>query len=520
MASIINRTYELGIIDEAFDALLDQTSLLRTPIIDVHGIEGIGKTTILQHVMQKCQEHHLPYIRVDASESIPAIAREIIEQIKTHYPPLIAPLDTEDALDQVISAIRQLLDQYAAVLVLDSLDTENDELLRWLEIILRDLLENNRLFVVIASRKSFQFENERSVARKLTPLPLNPFDRASSKQYLDRIKIKPEMQHYIFEWTRGYPLAMDAMARAMSKEQLDPRKEQDRRQLIKIITERVIDRGILAGIASSEHEWYQTMLRLLSVPRRFNLVMMQMLIKQYAPQLAPPNSLAYIGLPKRINRTTDVLNWNMPRAGFAVDAPIRSIFLLQLQIEHPGLYLAIHSTLAQINQQFAEAVTGTDRVRYLQEYLYHSAYTSTGEALRQRLTQTVQQIIHESPEAFSQFSEEFSQDEELKESLGEYATTVTALIYAHQLEMARQLARESGGHDRVRNLHEYLNLVLQDPVAASIPIVFQQAIQEIKMSEPNEITHQLYHELVQDHHLKEILGEHAESIFSLMRDDS
>lgn len=520
MASIINRTYELGIIDEAFDALLDQTSLLRTPIIDVHGIEGIGKTTILQHVTHKCKEHHLPYIRVDASGSIPTIAYEIIEQIKTYYLPQIAPFNEEDPLNQVVSAIRQLLEQHAAVLVLDSLDTENDELLRWLEIMLRDLLENNRLFVVIASRKSLQFENERSVARKLTPLQLNPFDRTSSGQYLDTIQIKPEMHNYIFEWTRGYPLAMDAMARAMDKEHLDPRKETDRRKLIKAITERVVDQGILAGIDSSEHKWYQTMLRLLSVPRRFNLVMMQMLIKQYAPQFAPQNSLAYMGLFKRINRTTNVLNWNMPRAGFAVDTPVRCIFLLQLQIEHPELYLALHRTLAQINQQFAEAVTGTDRVRYLQEFLYHNAHIIAGEALRQLLKQTVQRIINESPEAFSQFSEEFSQDEELKEALGEQTATVTMLIHAHQLAMIRQLVKESSGRDRVRNLHEYLNVVSQDPIAGSIPLVFQQAIQEIKTAESREVIRQLHHELEQDYRLKEILGEHVESIFSLMRDDS
>lgn len=520
MASIINRTYELGIIDKAFDALLDQTSLLRTPIIDVHGIRGIGKTTILQHVTQKCNEHHLLYIRVDASKGISGIAHEIIGQLEKYHLPSNEQINTEESLNQIVSVIQLLLEQSAVVLILDAIDAENDKLLRWLEIMLRDLLENNQLFVVIASRKSLQFENERSVARKLTPLPLNPFDRASSEQYLDRIKIKPEMHNYIFEWTRGYPLAMDAMAQAISNEQLDPRKEQDRRQLIKIITDRVIDQGILAGIDSSEHEWYRTMLRLLSVARRFNLVIMQLLIKQYTPQFAPQNSLAYMALLKRINRTTDILNWNMPRAGYAVDAPIRNIFLLQLQIEHPELYLAIHRSLAQINQQFAEAVMGTDRVRYLQEYLYHNAYTTTGEALQQLLEQVVQQIIDESPEAFSQFPEEFSRDEELKEALGEQAITVMRLIHAHQLAMARQLAAESSERDRVRNLHEYLNTILQVPVAASIPLVFQQAIQEIRTTEPREIAHQLYNVLMQDHRLKEILGEHVESISSLMRDDA
>ncbi|HEU5229771.1 MAG TPA: NB-ARC domain-containing protein [Ktedonobacteraceae bacterium] len=520
MASIINRTYELSIIDEAFNALLDQTSLLRTPIIDVHGIEGIGKTTILQHVAQKCKEYHLPYLWVDASGGIPAIAHEIIEQIKQHHPSLITHLNIENPLDQVVSAIQLLLEQNAVVLVLDAIDTENEELLRWIELMLRDLLENNRLFVVIASRKSLQFEHERSVARKLTPLQLNPFDRASSEQYLDTIDIEPETHHYIFKWTRGYPLAMDTMARAMSAGQFDLEKSQDRKRLIKIITERVIDRGILAKIDPSEYQWYRAILSLLSVPRRFNLVIMQMLIRQYASQFAPQNSLAYIGLPKRINRTTDILNWNMPRAGFSIDAPIRNIFLLQLQIEEPEAYFAIHSTLARINQQLAEAVTGTDRVRYLQEYLYHSAHTSTGETLQQLLEQTVQQIINESPEAFSQFSEEYSQDEELKEALGAQAATVTALIHAHQLTTARLLVKESTGRDRVRNLHEYLNLLLQDPVATTIPANFQQAIREIKLTEQADIRRQLYSELAQDSRLKEILGEHIESISSLVRDDS
>jgi hypothetical protein len=56
---------------------------------------------------------------------------------------------------------------------------------------------------------------------------------------------------------------------------------------------------------------------------------MQDLRETFTPEVKLESSIAYWGLPKEINEATDVLNWNMTRAGFSVDDPIRTLFLAE-----------------------------------------------------------------------------------------------------------------------------------------------------------------------------------------------
>ena len=62
MKLFVNREPELKLIDESFQALSDRKRLLRTPIIEVQGVGGIGKTSLLREVEQRCQDTQLPYI--------------------------------------------------------------------------------------------------------------------------------------------------------------------------------------------------------------------------------------------------------------------------------------------------------------------------------------------------------------------------------------------------------------------------------------------------------------------------
>jgi hypothetical protein len=156
---------------------------------------------------------------------------------------------------------------------------------------------------------------------------------------------------------------------------------------------------------------------------------MQDLIEAFGPNsMKRESSLAYFSLPKAINEATDVLNWSLPRAGFSVDEPIRTIFLLLLKIEQPEHYFAIHDFLAQTNLELAKKIPGSDRVRYIRECLYHTASNTSSAHLSELLTQAMQIILGEPPETFLQFSEEFSQDEELKEALGSHLTTIQSMI--------------------------------------------------------------------------------------------
>jgi hypothetical protein len=431
MEPFVNRKNELKLIYASFDALLDKKRLLRTPIIEIQGVEGIGKTSLLRQVERRCYDTKLPHIWVDMGQSLSSVGDDIVTQVKkyTH--------EDKIYLEQSpVRATKALLEQGPLVMLFDSVDTAGTEQLGMIEALLRDLIDDEKLFVVLASKKALSFQQERSVARKLTSLSLKPLDRENCKSYFDQLgsPIEPEIRDLIFEWTRGYPLAMNVMAQAV-RSGLDPRTEQGRKDSLSLLTNQVINQQVFARIKPEERAYYQSALQLFSVPRRFNLVIMQDLIEKFAPELKRESSLAYFSLPKSINEATDVLNWSMTRAGFSVDEPIRNIFLLLMKIEQPQRYFAIHDFLARINLDLAREVPRSDRVRYIREYLYHTASNTSSSSLSELLDQAMQIILQEPPEAFLQFSEEFSLDEELKEALGDHLATIQPMISARLVKI-------------------------------------------------------------------------------------
>ena len=338
--------------------------------------------------------------------------------------------------------------------------------------------------------------------------------------------IEPEVQDIIFEWTGGYPLAVNAMVQAIRNEKLDPRKEEDRVQILSIITEHVIKQGILADAvqAPDDFQWYQTMLSLFSVPRRCNIPMMQRMTETFAPEYRLSGSLAYLGLPKIINQAADVLSWNPSKAGFSLDASIRHVFLNKLKIEQPERYTAIHKFLADINRREAMKYTGTDRIRALQEYLYHSACSEEDTALQHIVEKTVQQFIAESAtdparfiENFSSFHEEYMRDEELQAVLGAYSGTVISLMYKHLATINRQLtATATSPQERVFYLREFFDYSILDPAVNDVRLLAQQLIQQIVREESANIRHRLYDLLSSDAQIRERLDAHADDILSLL----
>ena len=466
MESFVDRETALKYINNAFETLQDKKRLLRNPIVDFYGIGGIGKTFLLKKVQQRCQDEQLRCIWVDASKGISNVSHEVIRQMQQYSIPLPFGDSDTNSLSDFISAVRILLKRGPVVILFDSIDTSDKAQLNWLETLLRDLSDDNNLFVVLTSKRALSFENDRSLARKLTLFPLRPFDRPGCEAYLNTIgnQIETEIRDSIFLWTRGYPLALNVMVQAVTSG-LDPRKDEDQKEIITHLIDQVLHRSVLARVDLKERDWYQTVLSLLSVPRHFNLVVMEDLIEKFTPELALANSLEYFGLPREINETTEVLDWSVTGIGFSVDTPVRAILSLKLRIEQSEIYYEAHRFLAQMNKKWAIEVSGADRMRYLREYLYHSAcskpYSGSQRANLETNTQTeaslltttptgressedtatlpqlfanmLQQITERPPEFLQQFASEFSQDEELREVLGENFEALSSLIDSNYL---------------------------------------------------------------------------------------
>ncbi|RAQ96550.1 ATP-binding protein [Thermogemmatispora tikiterensis] len=423
----VNREFELHLIDEALQTLQDRQRLLRTPVVELCGVRGIGKTALLRQVQQRCQATDVPFIWAEAGRGESLLERQIVEQVQRYRVNLSrAEMDSSEmlgpGLQRAVEALRLLAQRGRAVLLVDAVDAGNERQVRWLETLLRELLKEYTLFVVLASPRLVSFERERSVARKVTVLELGPLDRPSCDVYLQKVglPLDAEVRELIFSWTRGYPLAMEVLTEAI-RGGLDPRQPADRLQLLQLLIERVVRQGVLHKLPAEERSAYERLLRLLSVPRRFNLLMLQELIEQFAPEWARESPLAYFFLPRELNDRTEVVRWHLDRAGYAVEGPVRWLFLLALQIEQPEQFALLHRWLATFNQRLAGRVNGSDRIRYLREWLYHSAFSLESAALAEGIRELLATLSWETAEARVQFVEEVRQDQELLEALGQHA---------------------------------------------------------------------------------------------------
>src|SRR2546430_12526139 len=110
----VNREKELGQITEAVETLQDEQRLLRTPIIEFSGVQGIGKTTLLQQVKAICDSKSLSCIMANA------------EQI------------TSSDFNRIESLVRK----GPAAIILDSLDAVGNEQFQTIEMRLSELIEH------------------------------------------------------------------------------------------------------------------------------------------------------------------------------------------------------------------------------------------------------------------------------------------------------------------------------------------------------------------------------------------
>jgi hypothetical protein len=431
--NFINRGEELKLITGAFEALQDKNRLLRTPIIGFFGVDGMGKTSMLREVKQRCAQQSLRCIWVDANQSpLQFLSQWLRQARKLALDEATDTAQTAEALcAQSVDAMKALLAQEPVVTLLDEVDPDRLEDVGWIETILHDLIDVDNLFVVLASQQQVSFEKYRSVARKLISHQLKPFDQHACQSYLSDIAgtIDPEIREEIIFWVRGYPLAMKVMSRLIQEQKLDPRVPADQKQLISALMAEVVDQGVFARVESQRLLRCKAYVGLLSIPRRFNLVILQSLTEHFAPELTLAGKLEYLGLPGQINQGTDVLYWDMRKGGFTINETVRRLFFRQSAIEQPERFQAIHRFLAQQNQQFASEVNGSDRMRYLREYLYHSTFVEDAATLSALLTTVLQNIATEKFDSIVQFSEELQQDEELKNALGpQHLASITNFV--------------------------------------------------------------------------------------------
>lgn len=527
MQNFVDRKPELTIVEEAIDDLQNKERLLKTPIIDFYGVEGIGKTQLLMQINKKCAEEQVPRIWATATKTLPEIEQSIIDQAE-RYLEKSKPLHTRN-VDQsgqtAIEYTKALLDQGPAVMLLDAIDSTDEDQLQWLEKLLSGLAIYSKFFVVLSSRQSIPFEKEKSIARRLTLHPIQPLDRDSSEKYLEyqQPPFKPEMRNIIFEWTQGYPAAMNAMISGITQEKFDPLTTEGSQQLIKYIIERVITNGLLKHIKPEEQEQIQRLLFLLAIPRRLNLVIMQKLIEEFEPDLKMGStSLSYMVLPNKINQAMGIFTWKQDKAGYCIEEPVRHLLLLAWQIEQPERYRQINLFLAQLHQYTSVIIPGPDHIRNQREYLYHSANSLDPQQLEPVLNQTLQGIVsdaEQNPEWLVQFVEEFKNDKELHEALGEQTEVVQNFLrYPHLANiMFAAYEQEENSEKRFNSLLASFYYAVQDSANNEQATKLRDQLQQLLSTESPSFMLKLYEKLYSDTRFQSVLGEYLNTLHTAIQ---
>ena len=420
---------ELQFIEYAFAALVNNQPLRSLMFVNYFGVDGIGKTSLLQEIKLRCGKRGIASVMVDASQQTGGIWRDLLAQLKGYQNAPLPVLDLPDIelYTLAINALKEYLATRPLVLLLDSVDTQDAVQVAQIERMLGELLGNSNFLTIIASKQKISFNNKPALTRNLKPFQLKPFDRAGSDIYLNRIghDLAASDRERIFELTHGYPLAMTVMTQAILGDRLNPQIPEHRSRLFATLWNLVIDKKIFANMESEERDWCRAHISLLSLPRRFNMTLLKELLLRFEPTLASRNPLENWGrLLNQIPRKTGIMDWDDRRDGYTVAEPVRNLFFQRCQLEQPERFHQINSFLSEHNLRHARR----GNMKAWREYLYHCAFTLQAQDLSDAIQRMVKPVRNATLDARIQLLEEVARDDELKEVLGDSFGFLTSLI--------------------------------------------------------------------------------------------
>lgn len=419
---------ELQFVEDAFTLLVNDQPLQPTTLINFFGVHGIGKTSLLREIKQRSENKGIACALVDVGQQTKGIWQDLLNQLHS-FQNVPSTLDlAENQLSiRAMNALKEYLARKPLVLLLDSVDTHDTTQVAQIEQMLGELLRNNNLLVIIASKQKISFSNKPALTRHLKLRQLKPFDRTVSGVYLSRIgrDLAAADRERILELANGYPLAMTVMAQAILGDRLNLQAPEDLARLFAKLMHLVIDKKILANMESGDLDWCRTLISLLSIPRRFNMTLLQELLETFEPTLASENPLENWGrLLSQIPRKTGIMDWDDKRAGYTVMEPVRNLFFQRARIEQPERFHIINGYLARHNRN--SALKGD--IKAWREYLYHCTFTTPEQELTSIIGDMIEDIRNVSLDARLQLSEEVARDDELKEVLGDHFGPLTHLI--------------------------------------------------------------------------------------------
>jgi hypothetical protein len=366
---------------------------LRFDALEYYGVEGIGKSRMLDEAKSACRDEQLPFVVFDFG--LKDWLEDPITKLKLRFQGHISAglerdlsmsavkgsLNAGNGDKQFVALLIEALGDTPLIIMLDGMEHCPEELFDWIgREFIRTFVEAPNtpgvlLFLagrgprVQASRWPLLLRNSAQSAR------LDPLGFTETEEHIRKLDTSGQYQgaaRFIYDLSNGHPYSTEMLVHELSRMGVGAGALTERR---KELAERLYEEVFRQRILADTPAWVQRFIEIASIPRRFSSAMLQRLLMD-APDL-----------PAEISASTPI-QWFMVRLSELLEPPHNLVYYAQDYYElEPTLRKLIHTALTILRP--AETLRLHERAREyyremggksassLLEMLYHTTMITT-----------------------------------------------------------------------------------------------------------------------------------------------
>lgn len=401
----VDREAELRLIAKLCDAAATPGG---TPsgVVNFWGIKGSGKTWLLHHLKDRYQYRppQFPYQKptitayfsfgqdeeVRPAEVARAFSSQVLRQI-SHIiseaeEQLLKSVQESGALDSFVRVFRQLTDNFAPLLMLDTCENISSDVWREIELeIIEPLVRTNRVIFVVAGRQYVRqwhrFEVRRRVA-SFTNTLVSPFNKETALQQIQRgnyqLDRSPELfVEEVYRYSGGNPFMVDLFARSA----------RTRSDIVRLINE---NEATLLGIGK---DWRPLIEQL--APLRFyrgDSLRFMLAVDNSEEESRPDNY--YLSILRDLDAASEVVWWDHGKKAYITSPPVRQMINLRQSLEEEtrdSFVTQHHLAIAMYKSQLEKNPRTSDD--YVLEIWFHLANIYLATEDRDSLEKELREVL-------------------------------------------------------------------------------------------------------------------------------
>jgi ATP/maltotriose-dependent transcriptional regulator MalT/DNA-binding MarR family transcriptional regulator len=216
---LVKHLERLPKIRQFFDRTKEMNALIKnmkeSKIIVVHGIAGIGKSTLAAKFIERYMDsYNIFWYRFQEWDTIRNILVPISEFLfDMNKPDLKDYLDSISNIDysEVIKILKNDLNKTNSIFVFDDFQRVNERIIQFYSSLTENLEKIDNVFLLILTRSLIRFYDRRDVTLKklIFEMQLFGLDREGSRELVKPKALDKSGFNKIYELTRGHPLALE-----------------------------------------------------------------------------------------------------------------------------------------------------------------------------------------------------------------------------------------------------------------------------------------------------------------------